>query len=215
MNCGQAEILICDYATLSSSERFELERHLGVCPACAELARDSAAALEFMDRCADIEPPPELVNRILFQAQWKQYVSRGAGVRAWLSRLLQPVLHPKFAMSMAITILSLAWLAKYVAPARPLTTADFNPVRVWQSLDDRAYRGWQRTVKFYESIQFVYQVRARLQEWNQQQDEEQSSAAERKQNRGGNDKSMDEKRLPVKQAPAGSAPPNTKQGETQ
>jgi hypothetical protein len=101
-------------------------------------------------------------------------------------------------MSMAITILSLAWLAKYVAPARPLTPADFNPVRVWQSLDDRVYRGWQRTVKFYESIRFVYQVRARLQEWNQQQDEEQqSSAADRKQNRGGNDKSMDERRLPV------------------
>src|SRR5206468_10490368 len=124
---------------------------------------------------------------------------RGAGLRAWLGKLLQPVLQPKFAMSMAITILSLAWLAKYVAPARPLTAADFNPVRVWQSLDDRAYRGWQRSVKFYESIRFVYQVRARLQEWNQQQDEEQSSAAEHKQNRGGTEKSVDEKRLPVKQ----------------
>jgi hypothetical protein len=147
------------------------------------------------------------VNRILFEQKWKQHASRGAGLRAWLGKLLQPVLQPKFAMSMAITILSLAWLAKYVAPARPLTTADFNPVRVWQTLDDRAYRGWQRTVKFYESIRFVYQVRARLQEFNQQQDEEQSSAAERK-NRGGVDeKSMDEKRLPVKQAPAGTPAP--------
>jgi hypothetical protein len=49
----------------------------------------------------------------------------------------------------------------------------------------------------------VYQVRARLQEWNQQQDEEQSSSTvERKQSRGGNEKSMDEKRLPVTHAPA-------------
>ena len=44
MNCADAEILICDYATLSSAERFELERHLGECRACTELARDSAAA---------------------------------------------------------------------------------------------------------------------------------------------------------------------------
>jgi hypothetical protein len=102
---------------------------------------------------------------------------------------------------MAITILSLAWLAKYVAPARPLTTADFNPVRVWQSLDDRVYRGWQRTVKFYESIKFVYQIRARLQEWNQLRDEEQAAAAEHKQGRGAAEKSLDEKRLPVSNPP--------------
>jgi hypothetical protein len=114
-------------------------------------------------------------------------------------------------MSMAITILSLAWLVKYVGPARPVTAADFNPVRVWQSLDDRVYRGYQRTVKFYESIKFVYQVRARLQEWNQQQDDEQSAAAERKQNRGAAEKPMDEKRLPVKNAPAENSAPVTPQ----
>jgi len=206
MNCADAEILICDYATLTSSERFELERHLGECPACAELAHDSAAALAFIERVADVEPPPALVNRILFDERWKQHASRNAGLRGWIRRVTQPVLQPKFAMSMAITILSLAWLVKYVGPARPVTAADFNPVRVWQSLDDRVYRTYQRSVKFYESIKFVYQVRTRLQEWNQQRDEEQS-AAERKQGRGGNEKSTDEKRLPVKNSPAeGSAP---------
>jgi hypothetical protein len=161
-----------------------------------------------MERSEDVEPPPALVNRILFEQRWKQQSWRTAGVRAWFSKLLGPVLHPKFAMSMAITILSLAWLAKYVAPARPLTAADFNPVRVWQGLDDRVYRSWQRSVKFYESIRFVYQVRSRLQEWNQQQDEEQQSSAadKNKQNRGGSEKSMDEKRLPVKQKPGETAP---------
>lgn len=208
MNCADAEILICDYATLSSAERFELERHLGECPACAELARDSAAAVAFMERAAAVEPPPALVNRILFEERWKQQQSRSAGVRNWFRKLLQPVLQPKFAMSMAMTALFLAFLGKYVAPARPLTPADFNPVRVWQSLDDRAYRGWQRTVKFYESIKFVYQVRARLQEWNQQQDEEQAMGAERKPTRGGNEKPADDKRLPVKSTPpAAPAPP--------
>jgi len=89
-----------------------------------------------------------------------------------------------------------------VTPARQLRAADLAPAQVWAGLEDRVYRGWQRTVKYYESIKFVYQVRSRLQEWNQQQDEEQA-AAERKQSR-----SVDEKRLPVKNAlPEGEAPP--------
>jgi hypothetical protein len=54
MKCEDAEILICDYATLSSADRFELERHLAECPACAELARDSAAAVDFMKRAAEV-----------------------------------------------------------------------------------------------------------------------------------------------------------------
>ena len=206
MNCADAEILICDYATLSSAERFELERHLGECLACAELARDTAFAIAFMERAADVEPPPALINRMLFEQRWKQQPSRAAGVRQWIGRLLQPMLQPKLAMSMALTVLFLAALGRYVAPARPLTSADFNPVRIWQSIDDRMYQGWQRTVKFYESIKFVYQIRARLQEWNQQRDEEQAAAAEQ-QNRGATPKAIDEKRLPVSSAPAGRQAP--------
>ena len=68
MTCAEAELLICDYATLASAERFELERHLGGCPACAELASDSAAAVSFMERAADVEPPPELQPKIVMGA---------------------------------------------------------------------------------------------------------------------------------------------------
>ena len=206
MNCADAENLICDYATLSSAARFELERHLEGCPGCAELARDSAAALAFLERVADVDPPPELVNKILFDERWKQQPSRAAGVAQWMRKLLQPVLHPKLAMSMALTVLFLAALGRYVGPARPLTPADFNPVRVWQSIDDRMYRGWQRTVKYYESIKFVYQIRARLQEWNQQRDEEQAATAEHKQSQGAAEKPADEKRLPVSNTPHPETP---------
>jgi hypothetical protein len=202
MNCVDAEILICDYATLTSAERFELERHLGECPSCAELARDSAAAVRFLKGVPEVEPPAELVNRILFDERWKQ--ARGTGVRNWFGRFLQPMMQPRLVMGMALTILFMAWMANHIAPARALQPADFSPARIWQSLDDRVYRGWQRTVKYYESVKFVYTVRSRLQEWNQQQDEEQqATAAERKQSRP-----VDEKRLPVKSpANAGSSQP--------
>ena len=49
-----------------------MERHLAECPACAELARDSAAAVAFMERAAEVEPPPELITRILFDAPWSK-----------------------------------------------------------------------------------------------------------------------------------------------
>src|SRR5437660_12441002 len=107
MNCGQAEILICDYATLSSADRFELERHVGECAACAELARGSAAAVAFMETAADVETPPELITRILFDAPWTKPKSKSK-VRAWASALLSPIFTPKYAMGMAMTILSIS-----------------------------------------------------------------------------------------------------------
>ena len=74
MNCADFEILICDYVdgTLTAERKSAVERHLAQCPACAELARDSAAAVAFMERAAEVEPPPELITRILFEAPWSK-----------------------------------------------------------------------------------------------------------------------------------------------
>ena len=94
MNCAEIEILICDYAegTLAAAEKAEVERHLAECPVCAELARDSAAALAFIERAAEVEPPPELITRILFDAPWSkgktQIEVRGRGCRRCLSPML-------------------------------------------------------------------------------------------------------------------------------
>src|ERR1051326_6431740 len=121
MNCADLEILICDYVdgTLAAAERAEVERHLAECPGCAELARDSAAAVTFMERAADVEAPPELITRILFDAPWSKGKSKSK-VRVWVTAILSPILQPKYAMGMAMTILSISMLAKFVAPIRPL-----------------------------------------------------------------------------------------------
>ena len=140
MNCADAENLICDYATLSSAERFELERHLGVCPACAELARDSAAAVAFMESAADVEPPPELITRILFDPPWSKGKQKSK-LREWTGALLSPILQPKFAMGMAMTILSLSMLARFV-PVRQLRPADLRPSEVWNGIATRAEYTW-------------------------------------------------------------------------
>ena len=194
MTCAESEVLICDYATLRSAERFELERHLADCPACAELARDSAAAIAFMERAADVEPPPELITKILFDAPWAKEKQKSKS-REWFRALLSPILHPKFAMGMAMTILSLSMLARFVAPVRQLRPADLRPSEVWAGVEDRAVRTWARTVKFYENLKIVYQIQTTLKEW-QQQTEEQKPAAEK----------TDDRKLPVKPPASPGAP---------
>jgi hypothetical protein len=199
MNCAELEILICDYVdgTLAPAERSLVERHLAECPACAELARDSAAGVAFMDRAAAVEPPPELITRILFDAPGG---GRGAGakpksaLRKWFGALLSPLLQPRFAMGMALTVLSLSMVAK---PVRQLQLSDIQPAKVWAGIEDRAYRSWQRTVKFYENLKWVYQIQTTLREW-QQQDEDQRGS-----------RKTDDRKLPVKQAPReeGTTPP--------
>lgn len=201
MNCAELEILICDYVdgTLTPARKAEVERHLDQCPACAELARDSAAAVAFMESAADVEPPPELITKILYDAPWSRGHVKAVGSRRRLGAFLGPLLHPKFAMGMAMTILSLSLLKPFVAPGlRQLKPADLSPSAVWTSLDDRAHRAWARTVKYYDNLKVVYQIQTVLREW-QQQDEEQRPGVS--QNNQAPQNKTDDRKLPVKASP--------------
>jgi len=203
MNCAEIEILICDYVdgTLAPAQRAEVERHLAECTACAALAADSAAAVAFMDRSADVEPPPELVTRILFDAPWQK--SR----TGWFSKVFNSVLQPKFAMSMALTVLSFSML---FGRFRQLNPSDLQPAKVWAGLEDRAYLVWSRTVKFYDNLKFVYQIQTTLREWQQDQDAQQSAGdSDVRQNK------PDEHRLPVKTPGQDMAPASKPPGEKQ
>lgn len=196
MTCAELEILICDYVdgTLGPDARATVEQHLAGCLNCAELARDAAAAVAFIERAAEVEPPPELMTRLLFHAPWMHAKTATSGIRNWFRKVLHPVLQPRFAMGMAMTILSFAMLARWVAPARQLRPSDLAPAQVWAGLEDRVYRGWQRTVKFYESLKVVYQIQSKLRDWQQQQEDEQKPAADTEKS----GRSPDTHRLPVK-----------------
>jgi hypothetical protein len=208
MNCADLEIAICDYVdgTLSAAGKSEVERHLAECPLCAELARDSAAAVAFLERAATVEPPPELITRILFDAPWSKGKAKPAPWRKWAGAALSPILQPKFAMGMAMTILSLSMLFRFVSPA-PLTVKDWRPAAIRDSIGNQAHYAWTRGVKFYENLKIVYQIQNTLRQW-QQQDEEQRPAA---------DGNADGRKLPVRapgQNVPGQTPPSNSTGET-
>ncbi|MCC6859085.1 MAG: zf-HC2 domain-containing protein [Bryobacterales bacterium] len=188
MTCAEFEVLLCDYldamsgrpSTLTPEQRVAVERHRAACSGCAQLAEDAGAAVAFMAQSAEVEPPPELLTRILFELPAARHKERaGAGVGGWFHQLLGPVLQPRFAMGMALTILSFSMMAQCAGVRVPqLRAADLSPRGVWAGLEDRAHRTWDRTLKSYQSIRFVYEMQTRLREWTEQEQEEEQAAGQ-------------------------------------
>ncbi len=172
MNCADVEILLADYVdgTLRPEKKAALEVHLSGCAACAELARDSAEAVAFMERAAVTEAPPELVTRILFEvtAGPSHAVIKPSWARRLFGRWFESVLQPRFAMGMAMTVLSLAMVGRFTH-VRQLTPSDLDPVKVWTAAEDRVVRWYNRGVKYYESLRVVYEIQTRLKEWAEEQ----------------------------------------------
>jgi anti-sigma factor RsiW len=181
MTCADLELLLTDYidGTLPSGQKSVVESHLAECSGCAELARDAAGAVAFMERAAVVEAPPELVTRILFEVTVGP--SRAVVKPSWTRRIfgkwLEPVLQPKFAMGMAMTVLSFAMLGRFSGiEVRQLKPSDLDPVKVWTAAEDRVHRTWERTVKYYENLRVVYEIQTQLREWTDQADSKPADA---------------------------------------
>jgi len=177
MKCANLEALLCDYldGTLPAGQRTEIEEHLARCAACAELERDASATVAFLEGVPEVEPPAELITRILYALPAAREAQRqpAAGLPSWFGRLFRPMLQPRFAMGFALTILSFSLLGKFAGISlRQLTPADLNPVKLWQALDDRLHRAWDRSVKFYESLRLVYEIQTRLRDLTEQEQRE-------------------------------------------
>ena len=171
MTCVELETLLCDYVddTLPAETRAAVEAHLDGCTNCAELARDAAAAVQFFASVPPAEPPDELVTRLLFQIPSRGQRRRGK-LREFLGRWMRPVLQPRFAMGMAMTILSFSLLGRAIGlPDQPLRPEDLHPARVWAAVDDRVHRTWDRVVKYYDNLRVVIEIQNRLREWTADQ----------------------------------------------
>ncbi|HEY6392083.1 MAG TPA: zf-HC2 domain-containing protein [Bryobacteraceae bacterium] len=172
MTCAELEILLCDYVdgTLRGAEKTALESHLAECSACAELAKDVAGVTAFIDTVATAEPPAELLTRILHEIPTgRQKPDRGSWWRKLFGGWVNTVLSPRYAMGMAMTVLSFSMIAKFahIEPGK-FTQADLDPVKIWAGIDDRAHRTWDRAVKYYDNLRLVIEIQSRLKEWTDQ-----------------------------------------------
>jgi hypothetical protein len=172
MNCAEFEIDLCDYVdnTLEPSRKLEFETHLKECAACAEFAHDAMGAVAFIGRVEEVTPPTELLTRITFAIP---STKAPKGVRSWFTGPLQTIFQPRFAMGMAMTILSFSMLGRFAGiEVRQLKPSDLTPSKILAAADDKVHRSWQRAVKYYDNLKLVYDVQTRLSEWTDQEEQQ-------------------------------------------
>ena len=203
MTCAEFEIALGDYVdgAVNIEQRRQVEAHADGCESCRELLRDVFQAVSFVEAIDKPVPPAELITRLVYHAP-KGRVRPEGEKRGWFSRVvarwLQPMLQPRMVMSMAMTILSFAMLGKCTGVhLQEITAADLNPVVLWNNLEDKTFRTWDRTVKYYENLRLVYEMETRLKEMREQQDAPAADNTARQnaqkdssggQNSGGNEK---------------------------
>ena len=64
-----------------------------------------------MERVPEVEPPPELLAKIAFQIPAESASEMRCS--SWVLGWLQPLIQPRFAMGMAMTILSFSMLGRF------------------------------------------------------------------------------------------------------
>ncbi len=176
VNCIEFETLLADYldGTLGETERAALDGHASSCAGCRELMQDVAGAVAFLKRAGEVTPPPELVTRIAYQAplgRTRQAFEKQGLLNRLAVKWLQPMLQPRLAMGMAMTILSFAMLERCTGTkVQHIQAADLNPVRIWSGMEDKAFRFKDRAVKYYENVRLVYEFETRLKSLEDQQD---------------------------------------------
>jgi hypothetical protein len=177
-NCAEFGTLLCDAVdgTLRGEQQAAFDAHRQSCAACNELAADVLGVTAFIERAAVVEPPKELLTKILFETSGKAAKANEPIRAGWISAVKQflgPILAPRLAMGMAMTILSISMLAQvFGLEVRQLRAADLEPARIWAGVEDGSHRQWSRVVKYYENIRVVYEIQSRLKEWADQEEQD-------------------------------------------
>ena len=186
MNCAELDILICDYVdgALNATARAAVESHLTGCASCRALVDDSRAVLSFLEGVPAVEPPPQLITRIINEVPAADgglgSGKPAGGVGGWLRGWMKPLWQPRLAMGMAMTILSFSMLGRFTAPVKQLKPSDLDPVKVWAAVEDKSHRIWDRTLKYYESLRVVYEIQSRLKDLSDQEATEKTEKNEQK-----------------------------------
>ncbi len=176
MNCAEFENVLADYVdgVLGDAQSRAVEEHAASCMGCKEFLADVNGAMALIKRADRVLPPPELVTRIAYQAPFgrSREPFEAQGIWSKISTIwLQPLLRPRFAMGMAMTILSFAMLQRCTGvQVQRIQAADLNPVRIWDGVEDKVIRVKDRGVKYYENIRLVYEIETRLKALQEQQE---------------------------------------------
>ncbi len=176
MNCVDFESILADYidGTLPYEEALALEAHVAGCSSCAEFMTEVNGGLSLLESAVPVEPPGELITRIAYLAPRgpaRNPFERQSLTSRLTAKWLLPILQPRLAMSMAMTILSFAMLVRCTGvQVQRIRPADLSPVRVWGGVEDKALRVKDQAVKYYENLRIVYEIERHLKDLDDTQD---------------------------------------------
>lgn len=177
MKCVDFETILADYldGALPERERAAFDTHAAQCTNCRKFLTEASAGLNCLRQAEPVEPPPELLTRIAYQApigRLRHPLEPQGLFARFVSGWLQPLLQPRLAMGMAMTILSFAMLDRCTGvQVQHIQAADLNPVRVWGGVEDKVIRVKDRAVKYYDNLRFAYQIESRLRDLQEQASE--------------------------------------------
>jgi hypothetical protein len=170
MTCRQTDQLLCEYldGILPIEQHRAFEQHLEQCPECSEALADSKLALGFVRSAPAVEPPVELIADIIHdtigvRGTLPVLAPAGglaeSGLRGWLRPLFNPLLQPRFAMSMVMAVLSMSMLTFYAKDAMEnWKPGQSKPIAVAQHVGDQFKRAWDATAEFFETVRGMYQL---------------------------------------------------------
>ena len=183
MKCPEFESILADYldGTLSNSERAAVELHAAECAPCGAFLSEVTHGVSLLSTMGEVEPPPELITRLAFQApvgRIRDPFERQTLWSRFSQKWLQPVLQPKFVMGAAMILLSFTMLERCTGTrVERVQSADLNPIHIWGGMEDKVVRTKDRMLKYYENLRVVYEVEARLRDLQRQEDDRDKAAA--------------------------------------
>lgn len=186
MTRAQLEARIADYldGILAEEEAAEFEKYLPLYPGLAELVRDAKEGMQLLGRLETPQPPPALYARIALSLdEARREAEREKRNTGWLLALatfFAPVLQPRLVMGMAMTVLSISMIGQLTGTRiQRISPDDLKPAVIWNSIEYRAQRAWDRAEKYYESLRVIYEMRSRVREWRAEIQQERERAASR------------------------------------
>jgi len=185
MTCAELEILLADYldgtfvGAAGIEQKSAIESHLAGCADCAELARDAAGAMVFMERAAVVEAPRELTARILSSLESSGAMAKPSWLRRWFTgwfggSLERPVLAGRAlagsdnaprGIVMAVVSFAMAgsMLGRLGLEASRMNPAALAPTKVWTMAENSVYRSWDRAVmKYYDNVPLISEIQTQL-----------------------------------------------------
>lgn len=161
--CAQIEERLSDYldGQLAATERREFDAHVSGCSRCAPLLRSVSSMVGRMRTLDALEPPSDLVSRILDQTVGPRAAERKAWP-AWLG-WLRPSWEPRLVLG-GVTVMATFLIVFQAIGVRPskLTVADLSPANIVRNVNRHAHLVYGRGVKFVDDLRVVYEIQSRL-----------------------------------------------------